>query len=222
MKLNDARTQEELKTLVNKTLLRNLLADSPLNLPRIFLYALCFTFMPGGILGPALGVVSTAVLAGVAGYLWLWGSQERLDSFLWFWLVWALVDLLLLVVFRMVVGIWQFCLFRKYLPAEEAEVEPMLRPGSLTLLEFEAGQNDKPELLVQVPARGIYVLSVKVEDEDAQVDVRFDGCACMEEHEHVPGLVHVCLAAYRLEPGCHTLALQVQSSTASRLAVSFR
>lgn len=222
MKLNDARTQEELQGFVNKTLLRNLLADSPLNLPRIFLYALYFTFMPGAILGPVLGVVSTAVLAGVAGYLWLWGSQSALDSFLWFWLVWALVDLVLLVLFRMVVAIWQFCLFRKYLPAEEVEGESALRPGSRTQLEFDAGQNDKPDLVVQVPFRGIYVLSVKVEDEDAQVDVRFDGCSCLEEHEHVPGLVHVCRAAYRLEPGCHSLALQVQSHTAARLLVSFR
>lgn len=222
MKLNDARTQEELQQLIDKTLLRNLLADSPLNLPRVFLYALYFTFMPGAILGPVLGVASTAVLACVAGYLWLWGSSQALDSFLWFWLVWAAIDWVLLLLFRLVMGVWGYCLYRKYLPAEDCDAAPDLRPGGRLLQEYDKGGNAKLKLLVRVPVRRAYVLTVKVEDDDSRVDVRFDGCACVEEHEHVPGLVHVCRAAYRLEAGFHTLAVHVQSRTDSRLSVSLR
>lgn len=85
-----------------------LLACTPLNLPRVFLYALYFTLMPVAVLGPAAGVAGTAVLAGVAAYLWLWGTPAALDSFLWFWLVWSLVDWVFYLLFRLVLGIWEY------------------------------------------------------------------------------------------------------------------
>ena len=221
MKLNDARTQEELQQLVDKTLLRNLLACSPLNLPRVFLYALYFTFMPAAILGPVLGIAGTAVLAGVAGYLWLWGSPQSLDSFLWFWLVWALVDWVLLLLFRLVMGVWEYRQFKAFLKDDEAAA-PDLKPGDRLHRALEKGESHKLCIVVQVPRRGVYVLNVAVEDGSSQVFVSFDGCACMEEHECVPGLVNAHTAAYRLEPGCHRLSVLVQARANARLSVSLR
>ena len=81
---------------------------------------------------------------------------------------------------------------------------------------------DYRDVVVQVQKQGVYVLSAKVQDADSRVDVTFDACACMTERELVPGLVNAAAAAYRLEPGCHRLAVHVQSRTASRVSVSLR
>ena len=222
MKLTAARTQDELQRIVDKELLRRLLADSPLNLPRVFLYALSFIFMPGGILGPMLGAVSTAVMAAIAAWLWLWGEPQALDSFLWFWLIWAMVDLVLLLLIRLVVGICQYRQGKVHLPAEETTAEVQLQPGGRLVLDLAKEEESNPHVVVQVAGQGIYVLTLKVEDEDADVDLLVEGSPCLEEQERVPGLVHVCRAAYRLAPGRHTLSFHVQSRTASRLVVSLR
>lgn len=222
MNLTSATTQDERKRLVDKVLLQRLLMESPLNLPRVFVYALYFTFMPGGIIGPVPGMVSTVIMAAIAAWLWLWGAPRSLDTFLWFWLIWVLVDLLLVLVFRLVMGIWEFRCGRRYLPAEDAAGEPDLRTGDQLMLDFAKGENGKPGVVVQVPEQGVYVLTLKVVSEDSSVDLRFSGATCLEEQEMVPGLVHICRAAYRLSPGRHTLAFHVQSRTASRLSVSFR
>ena len=222
MRLTSATTQEELQRLVDKELMHRLLADSPLNLPRVFVYALYFTFMPGGIIGSVPGMVSTVIMAAVAAWLWLWGAPQSLDAFLWFWIIWVLVDLLLVLAFRLVMGIWEFRCGRRYLPAENAAGEPDLRAGDQLVLDFAEGENGKPGVMVQVPDQGVYVLTIKVVSEDSSVDLRLGRDTCLEEQELVPGLVHICRAAYRLSPGRHTLNFHVQSRTASRIAVSFR
>ena len=222
MKLDEARTRDQLQQLTDKELLRNLLANTPLNLPRVFVYALYFIFMPAAILGPVLGVIGTALLAGVAAYLWLWGEPGSMDAFLWFWLIWAVVDWVLLILFRLVMGIWEYRQFRKYLLPDDDACAPDLHPGQSRIWDFEQGENQKKSLVVQVQKQGIYVLSAKVQDADSRVDVTFDACACMTERELVPGLVNAAAAAYRLEPGCHRLAVHVQSRTASRVSVSLR
>ena len=217
MKLDHARTQDERLRLTDNELRRNLFACSPLNLPRVALYALYFVLVPAAILGPLPGIVGTAVLAAVAAYLWLWSTPQALDSFLWFWLVWALVDWGLLLLFRFVVALCRFRQFQVFLPAEET-VAADLHPGSSLSLELE--ENLLHPLVVQVPARGVYVLRVTVADADSRVALCFDGSACMEEHEVVPGLAHAHAAAYRLEPGCHRLSVQVQGR-AALLLLSF-
>ena len=211
MKLDHARTQEERLHLTSAELRRNLFASSPLNLPRVFLYALYFVLMPAAILGPVLGVAGTAVLAAVAAYLWLWSAPQALDSFLWFWLAWALVDWGLLLLFRLMMGVRAYRQTRAFLlPEEAAHVD--LRPGDK--MEFECVDEAGQALVVQMPSRGVYVLVVKVEAGDSRSSVCFDGCACMEEHEVVPGWAHTHAAAYRLEPGCHRLKVQVQGPPA--------
>ena len=221
MKLDAVQTREQLQQLTDKELLWNLLASTPLNLPRVIVYALYFIFMPAAILGPVLGVIGTAVLAGVAAYLWLWGAPGSLDAFLWFWLIWAVVDWVLLLLFRLVMGIWEYCQFRKYLlPEEDADAADLL-PGQSLTWDFGQGENHKQTLVVQVKKQGVYVLRVKVQDADSRVDVAFDACACMTERELVPGLVNAACAAYRLEPGLHRLAVHVQSRTAACISVNF-
>ena len=222
MKLDEARTRDQLQQLTDKELLRNLLSNTPLNLPRIFVYALYFIFMPAAILGPVLGIAGTALLAGVAAYLWLWGEPGCMDAFLWFWLIWAVVDWVLLILFRLVMGIWEYRQFKAYLQPDADCGGPELRPGGQVDCALEQGENHKKELVVQVPQRGVYVLRVKVAEADSRVDVCFDACACMTERELVPGLVNAACAAYRLEPGCHRLAVHLQSRTASRVSVCLR
>lgn len=221
MKLDQARTQDELIQLTDKELRRNLLADSPLNLPRMFLYALYFVLLPAAVLGPVVGIAGTAVLAGVAAYLWLWSTPEALNSFLWFWILWAAVDWVLLLVFRLLVGLWQYRQFKSFLQPEEAETAD-LQLGEHVTQELEPGESFKLPLMVQVPRRQVCVLKVLVEDGNSRIGVSFDGCACMEEHKVVPGLVNAHAAAYRLEPGFHRLTLLVQPEAAGKLHVSFR
>lgn len=221
MKLDHARTQDELMQLTDKELRRNLLECSPLNLPRVCLYAVYFILLPAAILGPLLGIVGTAVLAGIAAYLWLWSTPAALDSFLWFWLIWAAVDWVLLLLFRLVMGIWEYRQFKAFLQADE-EGEADLKPGDHTTRELEKGESHKLPFVVQVPQRGVYVLKVAVEEGNSQVLVRFDGCACMKEHECVPGLTNAHAAAYRLAPGCHRLSVLVQVRANARVSVSFR
>ena len=109
----------------DKELLRNLLANTPLNLPRVFVYALYFIFMPAAILGPVLGVIGTALLAGVAAYLWLWGEPGSMDAFLWFWLIWAVVDWVLLILFRLQLicrcNVYK-CIFKPILPIQRRNI----------------------------------------------------------------------------------------------------
>lgn len=221
MKLDQARTQDELVQLTDHELRRNLLAASPLNLPRVFLYALYFVLLPAAVLGPVVGIAGTAVLAGVAAYLWLWSTPQALDSFLWFWIIWAAVDWILLLGFRLLAGVWQYLQFKSFLHPEEAGVAD-LQPGGHVTHELEPGDNFQLPLVVQAPRRQVCVLKVQVEDGNSRIGVGFDGCACMEEHEVVPGLVNTHAAAYRLEPGCHRLTLLVQPQAAGKLHVSFR
>lgn len=219
MKLDQVRTQDELVQLTDRELLRNLLADSPLNLPRVFLYALYFVLLPAAVLGPVVGIAGTAVLSGVAAYLWLWSTPQVLDSFLWFWIIWAAVDWGLLLLFRCVVGIWQYCQSKAFLQPD-ADQKPDLMPGECMILTLVPGEKRQVPLAVQVPRCGIYVLKVTVAEGNSQVNVHFDGCACMEEHECVPGLINAHAAAYRLEANCHKLSIELQADSHARVIVS--
>ncbi len=222
MKLTQARTQDELMQLTNRKLRRSLLESTPLNLPAAFLYALCFTLMPGAVLGGRLGMVSTAVLAGVAAYLWLWGEPSALDSFLWFWLVWALVDWVVIMLLRSLVGVRDFFRGRSFWQPEE-ELGPVdLQPGGSREYELAKGGSRKLDLVVQVPVQGVYVLDVKADDVESRLDISFDDDPCMEESEHVPGLVNAACAAYRLEAGCHCLSTLLQGQTAGKVRFHFR
>lgn len=222
MKLDSAITRDDLRLLVEKHLRQRLLASSFLNLPRVALYALYFVFMPAAILGALPGVLGTAVLAAVAAYKWLWGEPQSFQTFMWFWLIWAVVDWVLLVLFRTVVGLWEYRVFRSWLPEEDLPGTPDLRPGGVLKLEFGAGEEREVPLVVEVPEQAVYVLALKVEQEDASVELGLEDTACMVEYEHVPGLVQSCRAAYRLSAGRHALSFRVQSCTDSCLVVSLR
>jgi hypothetical protein len=222
MKLTQARTQDELVQLTNRELRRRLLESTPLNLPAAILYALCFTLMPGAVLGGRLGMVSTAVLAGMAAYFWLWGEPSALDSFLWFWLLWALVDWVVIMLLRLLGGVREFRRGRAFwLPEEEAGAVD-LQPGGCVEYELAQDEERRLELVVQAPAKGVYVLEVRADDGESHLKIGFDEAPCMEESESVPGLVNAACAAYRLEPGCHCLEVLLQGQTAGKVSIRFR
>jgi hypothetical protein len=207
MRLTSATTQEELQRLVDKELMHRLLADSPLNLPRVFVYALYFTFMPGGIIGSVPGMVSTVIMAAVAAWLWLWSTPESSNVFLLFWLGWASLALLVALLWQLIVGVRRYMRGRAFLQPGECRAAS-LKPGERT--EISGDEEDGYACLVQVHERGIYVLSLSVQNADSRVALSFDDNACMVEYEFVPGLVNAACAAYRLESGCHRLAINVR------------
>lgn len=208
--------------LTDAVLLRNMLSSTPLTPMRSLIEALYFIFMPAAILGTVPGIAGTAILAGVAAYFWLWGEPGSLDSFLWFWLIWAAVDWVLLQVFRTIMGVCEYRQFKAFLQAEADCGTVDLRPGGSLKIALEQGESRKLPLVVQVPQRGVYVLKVSVAGGNSRVKVGFDGCACMEEHECEPGLVNAHAAVYRLESGCHCLNVLVQAGSNARLNLSFR
>ena len=220
MKIPQAKTQKELMQLTSRELRRKLLESTPLNLPAAVLYALCFTLMPGAVLGAWLGMLSTTVLAGVAAYFWLWGEPAALDAFLWFWLVWALVDWVVIMLLRLVVGVRVFSRDKAFLAPDADAGVVELQPGGC--MECELVENEERELVVQVPERGAYALTLKALDVDAPVKLSFDGDACLEESECVPGLVNTLHAVYRLEAGCHCLGVSLQGQPTGRVSISLR
>lgn len=220
MKIDAHTSQEQLLKLSEQVLRRDLLQSTPLNIKFFLRYLILFLLFPGMVFGYKVGISGTAVLAGVAAYLWLWSTPQALDSFLWFWIIWAAVDWVLLG-FRLLAGVWQYLQFKSFLHPEDAGVAD-LQPGGHVTHELEPGDNFQLPLVVQTPRRHVCVLKVLVEDGNSRIGVGFDGCACMEEHEVVPGLVNTHAAAYRLEPGCHRLTLLVQPQAAGKLHVSFR
>lgn len=207
MKLDPKLNRTQLQALSNKALLQELLANTPLNLPRVFLLALLYILMPCAVLGSRLGVLGTAVMAAVAAYLWLWGAPAELDSYLVFWLVWSCVDLLIVLLVQLVGGLRQYRAKKQYLPAEDRDSVD-LRPGES--MEWQPAENPSREIVARVPEQGVYVLVCRVDDCPDSVMLQADARACIEEQETVPGLRTELRAAFRLEAGSHRLQVKAQ------------
>lgn len=116
MKLKPDLTRDQLQRLTDRELLGQLLASTPLNLPRVFLFALLYLLMPCAVLGSALGLLGTVGMAAVLAYLWLWGTPEAMNAFLGFWVLWSSLALVLACCFSWlagyagmfaIVGIWR-------------------------------------------------------------------------------------------------------------------
>lgn len=207
MKLDPKLNRTQLQQFSNKSLLLELLANTPLNLPRVFLLALLYILMPCAVLGSRLGVLGTAVMAAVAAYLWLWGTPAELDSYLVFWLVWSCVDLLIVLLVQLVGAFRQYGRKMQYLPAENREPVD-LQPGES--MEWQPAENPSREIVVRVPEQGVYVLVCRVDDYPDSVMLQADARACIEEQETVPGLRTELRAAFRLEAGSHRLQVKAQ------------
>ena len=221
MKLTAARTQDELMQCTNEALLHALWAGSPLNIGMVGIWVLMYIFMPAAIFGPGLGMLGTVVLAAVAAYLWMWSTPEALNLYLSLWLAWSAVDVLVSVLVGFVSAVLRFRKGRSFIaPSNDEPAE--LTPGAEIQLEFAQGESCSREMVVRVPARGVYVLSSHVQGEDEKACVHFDDRACMVESEHIPALVTAEYAAYRLEPGCHRLRICVKSETISHIKICFR
>ena len=205
----------------NQALLRELLAGSPFNIGIVGIWVLVYIFMPAAIFGPALGMLGTVALAAVAAYLWLWSIPEALNLYLSLWLAWSAVDVLVSVLIGFVSAVLRYRKGRAFWVAS-ADEPVELTPGAEMQLEFALGESCSREVVVRVPRRGVYVFSSHVLGEDEKACVQLDDRACMAESEHIPALVNAEHAAYRLEAGCHRLKVSVQSTTASRVRLSFR
>lgn len=216
MNLKPDLTRKQLQQLLDKELLRQLLACTPLNLPRVFLFALLYTLMPGAVLGPTLGLLGTVVLAAVAAYLWLWSTPAALDSFLVFWLLWSCCSFVLSWCIQLAGGVLQFVRKRRYLAPAEATTAD-LKPGEAIDLPWTDAEAH--EVVVQVAQRGVYVLMCRVEDSEASVQWQADERACLTEMECVPGLRSELRMAFRLEAGYHRLAWKVHCDEALQMRV---
>ena len=205
----------------NQALRQGLLAGSPLNIAMVGIWVLVYLFMPAAILGPVMGVLGTVVLAAVAAYLWMWSSPEALDAYLCIWLVWSVLDVLVSVLVSFVVAVLRYRKGSTFISPSADEPAELL-PGEQMELPFEEGESCSRAIVVQVPRRGVYVLSSHVQGEDEKAEVQLDERSCMAEVEHIPALVTADYAAYRLEPGCHRLSVCVQSVTPSRIKFCFR
>ena len=202
MKLHPHLTREQLQQLVDKERLHRLLASTPLNLPAVALYALLYMFMPAALLGPFAGLLGTLVLAAVAAWLWLWGTPDALDSFLWFWLAWGALSWFISIIHSCVSGVLEYRLHCRYLTAVNLYAAD-LKPGMD--MELAGAEVQNQELTVQVPQRGVYVLVCRVDECASSVSMQADERACLVEVEQVPGLRTELRMAFRLEPGYHQL-----------------
>lgn len=219
MKLKPDLTREQLQHLSDRELLLQLLACTPLNLQRVFLFALLYTLMPCAVLGPALGLLGTVGMAAVLAYLWQWGTPESMNIFLAYWLVWSFLALGLALLLQLIGGIRQYRRGRRYLAPEEA-FSAELKPGER--LELAVGEEMDHELVVQVPQRGVYVLVCRVDDCEGAVLFHADERACLVEKDEVPGLRTELRMAFRLEAGYHRLAVAGYCTVASRMQVMLR
>ena len=219
MKLKPDLTRDQLQQLTDRELLWQLLASTPLNLPRGFLFALLYTLMPCAVLGRTLGLLGTVGMSAVLGYLWLWGTPEAMTVFLGFWTVWSCLALVLALLLQLVGGVRRYVHGRRYLVAVEAS-SAELKPGSS--LELPIGEEISLELVVQVPQRGVYVLVCRVDDCEGAVLLHGDGRACLVEMEEVPGLRTELRMAFRLEAGYHRLDVNGYCTFASLMQVLLR
>ncbi len=219
MKLKPDLTRDQLQQLTDRELLCRLLASTPLNLPRVFLFALLYTLMPCAVLGSTLGLLGTVGLAAVLAYLWLWGTPEAMKVFLGFWTVWACLALVLALLLQLTGGVRQYVRGKRYLPAAEA-FSAELKPGAC--LELPVGEEVDLEWVVQVPQRGVYVLVCRVDDCEGAVLLHGDDRACLVEMDEVPGLRTELRMAFRLEAGCHRLGVHGYCTVAAQMQVLLR
>lgn len=204
MKLKPDLTRDQLQQLTDRELLCQLLASTPLNLPRVFLFALLNLLMPCAVLGSTLGLLGTVGMAAVLAYLWLWGTPEAMNAFLGFWLLWSCLALVLALLLQLVSGVRRYVRGRRYLAAEDA-FSAELKPG--TCLELPVGEEVDLEWVVQVPQRGVYVLVCRVDDYEGAALLHGDDRACLVEKDEVPGLRTELRMAFRLETGYHRLGV---------------
>ena len=219
MKLKPDLTRDQLLQLTDKELLCHLLACTPLNLPRVFLFALLYTLMPCAVLGSTLGLLGTVGMAAVLAYLWLWGTPESMNIFLGFWLVWSCLALVLALLLQFAAGMRRYMHGRQYLAAEEA-FSAELKPGGI--LELPVSEEVDLEWVVQVPQRGVYVLVCRVDDCEGAVLLHVDDRACLVEKDEVPGLRTELRMAFRLEAGYHRLAVHGYCTVATKMQVQLR
>lgn len=219
MKLKPDLTRDQLLQLTDKELLCHLLASTPLNLPRVFLFALLYTLMPCAVLGSTLGLLGTVGMAAVLAYLWLWGTPESMNIFLGFWLVWSCLALVLALLLQFAAGMRRYMHGRQYLAAEEA-FSAELKPGGS--LELPVSEEVDLEWVVQVPQSGVYVLVCRVDDCEGAVLLHVDDRACLVEKDEVPGLRTELRMAFRLEAGYHRLAVHGYCTVATKMQVQLR
>ena len=219
MKLKPDLTRDQLQRLTDRELLCNLLASTPLNLPQVFLFALLYTLMPCAVLGNTLGLLGTVGMSAVLAYLWLWGTPEAMNAFLWFWLLWSCLALVLALLLQLVGGVRRYVRGRRYLAAEEA-FSAELKPG--TCLELSLGEEVGFEWVVQVPQRGVYVLVCRVDDCEGAVMLHGDDRACLVEKDEGPGLRTELRMAFRLEAGYHRLGVNGYCTVTSQMQVLLR
>ncbi len=219
MKLKPDLTRDQLQQLTDRELLCQLLACTPLNLPRVFLFALLYMLMPCAVLGSPLGVLGTIGMSAVLAYLWLWGTPEAMNAFLGFWMLWSCLALVLALLFQLVGGVRQYVRGRRYLAAEEA-YSAELKPGAC--LALSVGEELDLEFVVQVPQRGVYVLVCRVDDYEGAALLHSDDRACLVEKDDVPGLRTELRMAFRLEAGYHRLGVNGYCTVATQMQVLLR
>ena len=219
MKLKPDLTRDQLQQLTDRELLWQLLASTPLNLPRVFLFALLYMLMPCAVLGSPLGLLGTVGMSAVLAYLWLWGTPEAMTAFLGFWMLWSCLALVLALLLQLVGGVRRYVRGRRYLVAEEA-FSAELKPGAC--LELPVDEEVSLELVVQVPQRGVYVLVCRVDDCEGAVMLHGDDRACLVEKDEVPGLRTELRMAFRLEAGYHRLGVNGYCTVATQLQVLLR
>ncbi len=214
MKIDRHTTQDELLKLTDAALLRDFLRGTPLNLKAFVRIGLLFMLFPGMVLGFRVGMAITGVFAALLLGLLLWEQEAWGVAAVRCWLI-AGIIIVLCVSGHVMITAWQLRRQRRQflaadpaLPAEGAVRDPQ----GLALAWREEEGRYVSELVLDIPARGIYAYLFTVEDYEGEgigADRALE--ACLSQGEGERSLRHHHFFAYRFEPGRHRLSWYTQS-----------
>lgn len=209
METNGTMTQEQLRLFVQKEARKRLFDCPPFNIRYMLGTAVVCLLFPGIVLGQRRAIGVTIALLVCLLATWLWDAPVWLHRLLLFWGIWSGCAWLIwqFLVFLLGWGAW--CRSRRWQrPSNTPATEAVCTPWEYVLhWKPETDTRYVSRFTLHAERRGLYLLELKLNDEAAG-ELSWEGIsACYEETEILPGVQDKRHAVFRLEPGCHSIRL---------------
>lgn len=208
MKIDVLTSQEELMYLFRRSVRRDLLKSTPLNLRMFLRFAVLFVLFPGMVLGFRAGLVITMCFCGVLTAIMLIGTQNMAEIAIWCWLGLGMMVLAFVqarVIHRARMERRLRCKFR---PAQEGLKRCINTPQheELRWRKDTASGQFVASLNLEAPERGVYAMLLSITPYDGRQLIAggVQGTCIVQATGKKGGDFHA-LVLYRLNAGQHEL-----------------
>ena len=208
MKIDVLTSQEELMELFRRSVRRDLLKSTPLNLRMFLRFAVLFVLFPGMVLGFRVGLAITMCFCGVLTAIMLIGTQSMAEIAIWCWLGLGMMVLAFVqarVIYRARMERRLRCKFR---PAQEGLKRCITAPQHEELRwrrDVSSGQY-MTSLGLTAPERGVYAMLLSMSRYDGrQLIAGGVQGTCIVQAVGKKGADFHALILYRLNAGQHEL-----------------